>query len=34
MLSVGYRIPENNVMISSGPVSDKVELLEWIKNDG
>ena len=27
MLSVGYRIPTRNVMISSGPVKDKLELL-------
>ncbi len=27
MLSVGYRIPKGNVMISSGPIRDKVELL-------
>jgi len=27
MLSVGYRIPKGNVMISSGPVRDKVELV-------
>jgi carbamoyl-phosphate synthase large subunit len=28
MLSVGYRIPKANVMISSGPMRDKLELLE------
>jgi carbamoyl-phosphate synthase large subunit len=28
MLSVGYRIPEKNVMFSSGPTKSKVELLE------
>ena len=27
MLSVGYKIPNRNVMISSGPVRDKLELL-------
>ncbi|MCB2219056.1 MAG: carbamoyl-phosphate synthase (glutamine-hydrolyzing) large subunit [Bacteroidetes bacterium] len=27
MLSVGYRIPKQNVMISSGPMRDKLELL-------
>lgn len=27
MLSVGYRIPEKNILISSGPVRSKVELL-------
>jgi carbamoyl-phosphate synthase large subunit len=27
MLSVGYRIPEKNVMLSSGPARDKIELL-------
>ncbi len=27
MLSVGYRIPEKNVLISSGPARDKIELL-------
>lgn len=27
MLSVGYRIPNGNVMISSGPMRDKLELL-------
>jgi carbamoyl-phosphate synthase large subunit len=27
MLSVGYRIPKGNVMVSSGPIRDKVELL-------
>ncbi|MCA1745385.1 MAG: ATP-grasp domain-containing protein, partial [Bacteroidales bacterium] len=27
MLSVGYRIPEKNVLISSGPLRDKIELL-------
>ena len=27
MLSVGYRIPRGNVMISSGPVKDKLEIL-------
>lgn len=28
MLSVGYKSPQNNVMISSGPVKDKLELLD------
>jgi carbamoyl-phosphate synthase large subunit len=28
MLSVGYRIPKANVMLSSGPMRDKLELLE------
>lgn len=28
MLSVGYRIPEKNIMVSSGPTKSKVELLE------
>lgn len=28
MLSVGYRIPASNVLISSGPMRDKLELLE------
>ncbi|MCF6341966.1 MAG: carbamoyl-phosphate synthase (glutamine-hydrolyzing) large subunit [Bacteroidales bacterium] len=28
MLSVGYRIPEKNVLISSGPMRSKTELLE------
>lgn len=28
MLSVGYQIPEKNVLISSGPAKSKVELLE------
>jgi carbamoyl-phosphate synthase large subunit len=27
MLSVGYRIPKRNIMISSGPMRDKLELL-------
>lgn len=27
MLSVGYRIPKKNVLISSGPLRDKIELL-------
>ncbi|MGQ1945934.1 carbamoyl-phosphate synthase (glutamine-hydrolyzing) large subunit [Geofilum sp. OHC36d9] len=27
MLSVGYRIPEKNILISSGPLRDKIELL-------
>jgi carbamoyl-phosphate synthase large subunit len=27
MLSVGYRIPEKNVLLSSGPARDKIELL-------
>jgi carbamoyl-phosphate synthase large subunit len=27
MLSVGYRIPKGNVMVSSGPIRDKVEML-------
>ncbi len=27
MLSVGYRIPEKNVLISSGPITSKVDLL-------
>jgi carbamoyl-phosphate synthase large subunit len=31
MLSVGYRIPEKNVMVSSGPTKSKVELLEPCK---
>lgn len=28
MLSVGYKIPEKNILISSGPVKSKVDLLE------
>jgi carbamoyl-phosphate synthase large subunit len=28
MLSVGYRIPKANVMLSTGPMRDKLELLE------
>ena len=28
MLSVGYKIPKGNIMISSGPARDKLELLE------
>lgn len=28
MLSVGYRIPENNILISSGPMRSKTELLQ------
>jgi carbamoyl-phosphate synthase large subunit len=28
MLSVGYRIPQQNILISSGPARSKVELLE------
>ena len=28
MLSVGYRLPVNNVLLSTGPLRDKVELLE------
>ncbi|MDD4922456.1 MAG: carbamoyl-phosphate synthase large subunit, partial [Bacteroidales bacterium] len=28
MLSVGYRIPEKNILVSSGPTKSKVELLE------
>ena len=31
MLSVGYSIPTNNVMISSGPMRDKLELLNSAK---
>jgi len=31
MLSVGYKIPKNNVMISSGPMRDKLELLNCSK---
>lgn len=31
MLSVGYRIPEKNVLISSGPAKSKVELLSSAK---
>lgn len=31
MLSVGYRIPKGNVMVSSGPIRDKVELLSSCK---
>jgi len=31
MLSVGYRIPEKSVMVSSGPTKSKVELLEPCK---
>lgn len=31
MLSVGYRIPEKNVLISSGPARSKVELLNSCK---
>ncbi|TCO10531.1 carbamoyl-phosphate synthase (glutamine-hydrolyzing) large subunit [Natronoflexus pectinivorans] len=27
MLSVGYRVPEKNILISSGPLRDKIELL-------
>lgn len=27
MLSVGYRVPKGNVMVSSGPIRDKVEML-------
>lgn len=27
MLSVGYRIPQKNILISSGPLRDKIELL-------
>ncbi|MCD6347543.1 MAG: carbamoyl-phosphate synthase (glutamine-hydrolyzing) large subunit [Bacteroidales bacterium] len=28
MLSVGYRIPEKNILLSTGPIKDKVTLLE------
>jgi carbamoyl-phosphate synthase large subunit len=28
MLSVGYRIPEKHILVSSGPAKSKVELLE------
>jgi len=28
MLSVGYRIPEKNILISSGPIQSKVDLLD------
>ncbi|MFC2119153.1 carbamoyl-phosphate synthase (glutamine-hydrolyzing) large subunit [Bacteroidota bacterium] len=28
MLSVGYKIPEKNVLLSTGPIHDKVELLQ------
>jgi len=28
MLSVGYRIPEKNILVSSGPAKSKVQLLE------
>ncbi|MFQ3579210.1 MAG: ATP-grasp domain-containing protein, partial [Bacteroidales bacterium] len=31
MLSVGYRIPKKNILISSGPIKSKVELLEACK---
>ncbi|HET9571602.1 MAG TPA: carbamoyl-phosphate synthase (glutamine-hydrolyzing) large subunit [Bacteroidales bacterium] len=31
MLSVGYRIPEKNIMVSSGPTKSKVQLLEPCK---
>jgi carbamoyl-phosphate synthase large subunit len=31
MLSVGYRIPEKNILISSGPVRSKLELLKSAK---
>ncbi|MCF8268017.1 MAG: carbamoyl-phosphate synthase (glutamine-hydrolyzing) large subunit [Ignavibacteriales bacterium] len=31
MLSVGYRIPKRNIMISSGPMRDKLELLNSAK---
>jgi carbamoyl-phosphate synthase large subunit len=31
MLSVGYNIPKGNIMISSGPVRDKLELLKSAK---
>src|SRR5574344_809574 len=31
MLSVGYRIPEKNILISSGPTRSKVELLQSAK---
>lgn len=31
MLSVGHRIPEKNILISSGPARSKVELLESTK---
>lgn len=32
MLSVGYKIPEKNILISSGPAKSKVEMLEVAKN--
>ncbi len=28
MLSVGYRIPKKNILLSTGPIKDKVTLLE------
>ena len=31
MLSVGYRIPGSNVMLSTGPMKDKLELLNSAK---
>ncbi len=31
MLSVGYRIPKNNVLISAGPLRSKIELLKAAK---
>ena len=31
MISVGYKIPEKNILISSGPTKDKLALLEPIK---
>lgn len=31
MLSVGYRIPEKNILISSGPVRSKVELVNSVR---
>lgn len=31
MLAVGYKIPEKNIMLSTGPIEDKAALLESIK---
>jgi len=31
MLSVGYRVPKQNILISSGPLRDKIELLASAK---
>ena len=31
MLSVGYKIPEKNILISSGPLKDKIALLNPVK---